>query len=266
MKVSHSCKPAPTVFTMMMTSKKTKLDSFKELIVQAVPEVVDFEFYSKKGDEFNKALKTFSAELGKIWNDSGFTDFSWYQHKDYLIECIWTYVVSSGAATGNMAKYFEESGINTSNLTCLDYYNGIGLTTIDLINMGFNKVTAYNDVQEQITAFSSLLKHQDEFASTITTTPKGWTFDVVVCLETIEHFKEPIGPTKTLMDLSEQYLVETTSFCSPQHYGHFDKYLIDGKEVSGMTASRRVHDLIRTEFEQVFSGFNGRPRIWKRKK
>ena len=90
-------------------------------------------------------------------------------------------------------------------------------------------------------------------------------FDVVVCLETIEHFKEPMHITEKLMALAKGYLVETTSFCSPQHYGHFDKYLIDGKEVSGMTASRRVHDLIRTEFEQVFSGFNGRPRIWKRK-
>lgn len=248
-----------------MTSKKTKLDSFKELIAAAVPGVEDFEFYSKKGDAFNKSLKTFSTDLGKIWNDSGFTDFGWYQHKDYLIECIWTYVVSSGAATGNMKKYFETAGIDTLNMTCLDYYNGIGLTTIDLIDMGFNVVAVYNDVQEQITAFSSLLKSQNKYASTLTNIPKGWTFDVVVCLETIEHFKEPMGPTKLLMDLSEQYLVETTSFCSPQHYGHFDKYLIDGKEVSGMTASRRVHDLIRTEFEQVFSGYNGRPRIWKRK-
>ena len=246
--------------------KKTKLDSFKELISAAVPGVEDFEFYSEKGSEFNRKLKQFSADLGKIWNDSGFTDFSWYQHKDYLIECIWTYVVSSGAATGNMAKYFKEAGINTSSMNCLDYYNGIGLTTIDLIRMGFNSVTTFNDVQEQIESCSRLLKHNGSYSHTLTNIPKHWTFDVVVCLETIEHFKEPMGPTRELMKMTEQYLVETTSFCSPQHYGHFDKYLIDGKEVSGMTASRRVHDLIRTEFEQVFSGFNGRPRIWKRKK
>ena len=246
--------------------KKTKLDSFKELISAAVPGVEDFEFYSEKGSEFNRKLKQFSADLGKIWNDSEFTDFSWYQHKDYLIECIWTYVVSSGAATGNMAKYFKEAGINVENLSCLDYYNGIGLTTIDLIRMGFNSVTAFNDVQEQIESCSRLLKHTESYSQTLTNIPKHWTFDVVVCLETIEHFKEPMGTTRELMKMTEQYLVETTSFCSPQHYGHFDKYLIDGKEVSGMTASRRVHDLIRTEFEQVFSGFNGRPRIWKRKK
>ena len=246
--------------------KETKLDKFKALIAAAVPRVEDFEFYSKKGDEFNKSLKAFSADLGKIWNDSGFTDFGWYQHKDYLIECIWTYVVSSGAATGNMAKYFKEAGIDTSCLSCLDYYNGIGLTTLDLIDMGFNKVTAFNDVAEQISAYARLLDGRDIYSPILTKMiPKGWTYDVVVCLETIEHFKEPLGPTRDLMEMTEQYLVETTSFCSPQHYGHFDKYLIDGKEVSGMTASRRVHDLIRTEFEQVFSGFNGRPRIWKRK-
>lgn len=251
--------------------KETKLDRFKRLIAHAVPGVEDFEFYSEKGSEFNRKLKQFSADLGKIWNDSGFTDFSWYQHKDYLIECIWTYVVSSSAATGNMAKYFKESGIDTSRMNCLDYYNGVGLTTIDLMNMGFSRVTAFNDVKEQTDAFALLLDHLDIYPFTerspaiANVIPKGWTFDVVVCLETIEHFKEPMGPTKDLMKMAEQYLVETTSFCSPQHYGHFDKYLIDGKEVSGMTASRRVHDLIRTEFEQVFSGFNGRPRIWKRK-
>lgn len=256
----------------MITAKKTKLDSFKELIAAAVPGVEDFEFYSKKGDEFNKSLKAFSADLGKIWNDSGFTDFGWYQHKDYLIECIWTYVVSSGAATGNMSKYFKEAGIDLCKMSCIDVYNGIGLTTLDLRNMGFDYVMYYNDVDYQVYATSNLLKSQDRHMRT------GWIrdqnilaaggmkFHVVVCLETIEHYKEPMPFTRMLMDLSREYLVETTSFCSPQHYGHFDKYLIDGKEVSGMTASRRVHDLIRTEFEQAFSGFNGRPRIWKRKK
>ena len=246
--------------------KETKLDKFKALISAAVPEVANFEFYSEKGSEFNRKLKQFSADLGKIWNDSGFTDFSWYQHKDYLIECIWTYVVSSGAATGNMAKYFKEAGINVPSMNCLDYYNGIGLTTLDLIDMGFNKVTAFNDMPEQIIAYAKLLDHKGIYAPILTKAfPKELTYDVVVCLETIEHFREPMGLTRELMRMAEQYLVETTSFCSPQHYGHFDKYLIDGKEVSGMTASRRVHDLIRTEFDQVFSGFNGRPRIWKRK-
>ena len=253
-----------------MTSKKiTKLDKFKQLIAQAVPEVTNFEFYSEKGSEFNRKLKQFSADLGKIWNDSGFTDFGVYSHKDYLIECIWTYVVSSGAATGNMAKYFNEAGIDVSKMSCADIYNGIGLTTLDLRNMGFDYVMHFNDVPYQVKATGDLLRSQEKHLRT------GWfqsldflkskKFNVVVCLETIEHFKEPMPFTRILMDATYDYLVETTSFCSPQHYGHFDKYLIDGKEVSGMTASRRVHDLIRTEFEQVFSGFNGRPRIWKRK-
>ena len=254
----------------MISKKKTKLDSFKELIAAAVPGVEDFEFYSKKGDEFNKSLKTFSADLGKIWNDSGFTDFGWYQHKDYLIECIWTYVVSSGAATGNMAKYFKEAGINLSRMSCIDVYNGIGLTTLDLQNMGFDYVMYFNDVDYQVLATNLLLRGKGKHLRTGWIKDKsilenGKKFHVVVCLETIEHFQEPIPFTRMLMDMSYDYLVETTSFCSPQHYGHFNKYLIDGKEVSGMTASRRVHDLIRTEFEQVFSGFNGRPRIWKRK-
>lgn len=252
-------------------AKETKLDRFKALIAAAVPGVEDFEFYSKKGDAFNKSLKTFSADLGKIWNDSGFTDFGWYQHKDYLIECIWTYVVSSGAATGNMAKYFKEAGINLSKMSCIDVYNGIGLTTLDLRNMGFDYVMYYNDVDYQVLATNLLLRNQEKYMRTGWIKDKsilesgGMKFHVAVCLETIEHFKEPVPFTRMIMDLSREYLVETTSFCSPQHYGHFDKYLIDGKEVSGMTASRRVHDLIRTEFEQVFSGYNGRPRIWKRK-
>lgn len=253
--------------------KITKLDKFKQLITQAVPEVVDFEFYSEKGSEFNRKLKQFSADLGKTWNYSGFTDFSVYNHKDYLIECIWTYVVSSGAATGNMAKYFKEAGIDVSDMECLDYYNGIGLTTLDLVNMGFKRVTYFNDCHWQMLASDNLLQNTNaryvrvinDNIESLKFFPMKSRYDCVVCLETIEHYKEPMHITEKLMALTQNYLVETTSFCSPQHYGHFDKYLIDGKEVSGMTASRRVHDLIRTEFEQVFSGFNGRPRIWKRK-
>jgi hypothetical protein len=90
-------------------------------------------------------------------------------------------------------------------------------------------------------------------------------YDVVICLETIEHFKEPKPFTKRLIDLTKTYFVETTSFCSPQHYGHFPKYLVDGKEVSGLAASVKTHAIIRNDFDLVYSGFNGKPRIWKRK-
>lgn len=240
--------------------KPTKLDAFKEVLKQALPEVEKYEFFHLKGDAFKKSLKAFSAELGKRWNDN--QDFCTYYSEDYLIECVWTYVVSSQDAIHNMLKYFFTMP-ETLEYSIFDVYNGIGLTTKDISANWLGPVSYFNDVPLQLAAVDRLYYGNYNISKNIVL-PTA-TFDIVACLETIEHFKSPMRFTRYLMNAANKYLVETTSFNSPQHYGHFEKYLIGNNKVSGMAASRRVHDLIRTEFTQVFSGFNGRPRIWKRK-
>lgn len=245
-------------------ARKTKLDAFKELIKIAIPDVEKYDFYHLKGDAFNKELKAFSARLGKKWNDSNFSDYSIYQSEEYLIECIWTHVVSSGAAIDNTIKYFKSITNPGQCMSIVDIYNGIGLTTRLLKENFSGTISYFNDIENQIAA-ANRLSPRGQYSS-FRELPVDYSFDIVVCLETIEHYHEPMGFTQQLMDMSREYLVETTSFCSPQHCGHFKEYLVKGQLVSGMTASRRVHDLIRSEFTQVFSGYNGRPRIWKRHK
>jgi hypothetical protein len=247
--------------------KPTKLDAFKEKLKAMIPDIEKYEFFHLKGNDFNLALKAFSAKLGDRWNENiEKPDYYIYQHEDYLIECIWTYVVSSGGAIENMFKYFRE--INNPTVmkeTIIDVHNGVGLTTLDLSKNWIGPVCYYNTCPLQVKAMENLhnlscINHPARIDHLETD-----KFGVVLCLETIEHIKSPMMFTRTLMNMSTQYLVETTSFCSPQHCGHFKEYEIDRITVSGRTASRKVHDLIRTEFTQVFSGFNGRPRIWKRK-
>lgn len=247
--------------------RKTKLDSFKELIKIAVPNIEDYDFYHLKGDSFNKKLKEFSAGLGEKWVKSNYTDMSWYRKEDYLIECIWTHVVSSGGAVNNMIKYFNSVLDTKEIVSIMDVYNGIGLSTVEIAQQMNCNISFFNDVSHQVYAVERLINGL-KLPKTIFgyyTLPDISKYYIVLCLETIEHYQSPIDITRALMNMSKTYLVETTSFCSPQHYGHFKEYHIEGNVVSGMTASRRVHDLIRTEFTQVFSGFNGRPRIWKRK-
>lgn len=244
--------------------KQTKLDTFKEKLKVLIPDVENYEFFHLKGDEFNKKLKAFSAELGSKWVDSNYTDFNWYRHKDYLIECAWTYVVSSGGAVDNMIKYFN-SIIPDQKVTVLDVYNGMGLSTLEIAQRMNASTFYFNDVLLQYEACGRLMREYNITSIAYKTIPDFGKYDIVLCLETLEHYFSPMEFTRLLMDMSKEYLVETTSFCSPQHYGHFKEYDINGRIVNGMTASRKVHDLIRTEFVQVFSGFNGRPRIWKRK-
>lgn len=237
--------------------RETNLDRFKKLIKQAYPRVDEHSFFNERSG-FNAALKQFSADLGERWVESDRSDFTLYSTEEYLVECIWTYVVSSGSAMTGVRKFFADHDV--SSMRVLDYYNGIGLTTVDLLKMGFDEVHYFNDVELQT-----------EATKRIAPSATSWefhpcrTYDVVMCLETIEHVKEPVPFTQKLIDSTEQYLIEVTSFCSPQHYGHFEKYLVDGELVSGRVASRRVHDLIRESFDLVHSGFNGRPRIWEKR-
>jgi len=244
--------------------KQTKLDVFKEILKIAIPDVEKYEFYSLKGDAFNKSLKAFSAELGAKWNENTEKpDYSIYHSEEYLIECVWTYVVSSQAAISNMLKYFFTMP-EVLESSIIDVHNGIGLTTRDISTNWLGPVSYYNDCDKQIESMKRLYEGYQKPLK-LDHLQRAGSYDIVVCLETIEHIKSPMMFTRRMMELANHYIVETTSFCSPQHCGHFKEYYIGSDLVTGMTASRRVHDLIRTEFEQVFSGFNGRPRIWKRK-
>lgn len=247
--------------------KKTKLDLLKEDFSIILGERIMKDLLPLKGYDFNLFFKSYSQKLGWKWNKSDFSDYSYYSLPHYLIECCWTYLVSSQAAIQNAINYFNSISFMTSN-NIIDVYSGVGLTTRLLLDEGFI-VENVNCEKRQVDATKRLLEHHgyDMVHNYFSHSDVKRTFDIVICLETIEHFKNPIHLTEKLIDMTRNYgyLVETTSFCSPQHYGHFKEYEINGKLVGGRVASRVVHDLIRQSFELEYSGWNGRPRIYRKK-
>lgn len=248
--------------------KKTKLDYIKEDFEIILGKKVMKELFHLKGKYFYEKFKELSAKLGKVWIDSDYSNFNLYSSNYYLLECCWTYLVSSQAAILNMIKYFEDEMTTIQGESVIDVYSGAGLTTRHLLDKGCI-VENVNCESPQVNATKRLLNYHNHkmVYNYFNHSDVKRKYDIVICLETIEHFKDPIPLTKKLIDIceSEGYLVETTSFCSPQHYGHFKEYEINNKIVSGRIASRKVHDLIREQFEQVYSGWNGRPRIWRKK-
>jgi hypothetical protein len=205
-----------------------------------------------------------SKALGQKWVDSGYTDFSVYDGDQYTLECLWTYLVTSKSAILKaidvVQKMYPAIAINA-----LDYYNGIGLTTIDMLHAGW-KVAAFNDVQHQVVKANQLYQHFDISCVTHTVLPTE-TFNTLVCLEVLEHLQDPVSEIERLIGLldDQALIIETTSFSSPWHAGHFPEYNINGVPVAGRIAARKTHDAMKRHgFTRVYAGFNGRPRIWAR--
>jgi 2-polyprenyl-3-methyl-5-hydroxy-6-metoxy-1,4-benzoquinol methylase len=222
-----------------------------------------------KPDELKTFLKATSQRIGSAWVASGFSDFSFYYDQDYLLECLWTHMVTSGGAIKGGIKETSKL-IYVNPVKVLDHYCGVGLTSLEMSQAGW-QVDGYNDVPAQNEAnnrLHALYEVSPNIIEDETQIPVG-AYDIVVCLEVLEHFKEPLSLAQSLTDYvkPEGFIIETTSFSSPQHPGHFPAYIIDGKEVAGRVAAREVHSVMKNAgFVQVFSGYNGRPRIWQRKK
>ena len=205
-----------------------------------------------------------SKQLGAKWVASSYTDFSIYDGDQYTLECLWTYLVTSKGAILKAIDIVNKLYPNFAP-KALDYYNGIGLTTIDAIRAGWT-VDGFNDVGWQVTNANKLYQHFNVACNTHDELPQD-KYNVLICLEVLEHLQDPVKATEQLISvLDEQALIiETTSFSSPWHAGHFPAYTIDGNTVAGRIASRKTHDVMKQHgFTRVFAGFNGRPRIWAR--
>ena len=246
--------------------------------------------------ELEVKMKAVRARLHKQWVDSlddaggpaSNPDYSVYHDPEYNFEGIHCFEKSK-MCTGNAIKYFHRlkagnvfqgwhigladprgvmyTGRSPAEMTALDVYNGNGLTTAHLVANGFN-VESFNDCVPQVDYMQAAC--QDLAGATVknhTTFPTG-QYDIVVSLEVLEHYSDPLIHVHDLVKLTAPggYLVESSGFNgSSENIGHFDTYIVNGTRMNYREARRKTSDLLSFYYEKVFIGFSKMPRIWKLK-
>jgi hypothetical protein len=227
------------------------------------------ETYLKPKDALEKYDK-WDRELGDRWINSGFTDFSMYQDPKYFtnLYLCWHYV-SKGSLAG-LKKFMEQNEPSWKNsLTFFDDYNGLGITTLSLLEAGVNpnNVFYFNDNPDQVNLFKSFCAKAGVQPPQLGARDKH--YDVYMSLEIIEHYEKPLDYLAGVLATQPKYFVLTSNF-SPKgnriYPGHFAQYTNSkGEKVAPRKISREKTAMLKQDYEMVFHGYNGKPVIWKRK-
>lgn len=224
-----------------------------------------------------------AAKLIREWNESGQEDYSFYASDEYVRDLIICYDVVTKRSIHGFMQYAATQFEDPTQLRIFEDYNGCGFATADLLLNDYKNVYYYNDDEKQLGYLKTTLE-----TCKIRRRPKRWrrrtgSFDVVISLETAEHFKEPFPYVKGLVDMLRPGGLFVYSHCfvarpvSPRSLskkdemtedycfaGHFTNYLLDGEVVSGQKMARKIAGFVRENFTQVFKGFNGKPTIFRK--
>ena len=225
------------------------------------PKYLRYYFYELLGvptAEYEEMVQTKSNMLKKIWLDSGCKDFSVYQHKDYIWDMAKCYKTRSRPTIQSMIRLIDMERVDS----VLDYYNGIGLSTIYLKTLFPNKEIAYfNDVKAQVKFMEDYNKRYRIGAQVESMEKKK--YDVVLLSEVFEHYE---NPEAFFIEKIEQrvgkYLVHSSPF-TDVNIGHFSVY----NGVASKAYTRKFHHFLESRgFEFVADGFNAIPKIYKNTK
>ena len=206
--------------------------------------------------------------LEERWYASGETDFGIYDSVDFLLHILrWQHTAQDSVA--HAIDWLRRNRIRVERV--LDHGAGLGFTTVALAQ-------AFPDARVVGTNLPGLQRSFNDFllaragVQNLEFIPPDEAlarrFDVVLCFEVFEHFKEPAVELDRVLSSKPAVLIDRSSF-SLRCPGHFDIYTIDGKPSRGRGFQEATFAFSRcirragyryhwTEF------YNGRPRIWLR--
>lgn len=218
------------------------------------------------------SIKKILLDLETRWYNSlknGNPDYSIYDSQDYVYEVIncWE----------NYSKSYllklEEKGIikninkNGNINTVVDLGCGVGYTT-GYIALYFPTAKIYGTNIASSAQFKAAVRlgQDDIFKMVETPAEVGTTADVVFAFEYFEHFSRPIEHLEYVLDiLSPKHFIIANSFNSIST-GHFPNYLVDDKEITPISTSRKFNNKMREKgYKKIETDlWNDRPTYWRK--
>lgn len=205
--------------------------------------------------EVKAILKNIGTEFRDRWVESDYQDYSIYQDEKYPFDMVDCYLKFTRASIRKAAQVLPmEVG------SVLDYYNGIGLSTIQaMMEWPEAKIYFFNDVKTQEQWMHDYCKRFRIDCSRIKK-DNGGVYDAILLFEVLEHYPDPeIFFLDKIHGRINKYLIWSSLF-SEIWGGHFPKYNnVDSKRYK----SRFKKFLNRLGYIEIFNGFNGRPLIYE---
>lgn len=209
--------------------------------------------------------RPFDKVIELIWNET--KSFSVYQSKEYFYNLIFSYMYISKNHIESALKWFDENNINTSEKIAYDYYNGIGLTTIDLAK-SFKKVIVFNDCKNQIDLCDKLFKEYNlSYEEDIKKINKA--YDVFFSLQEIEHYFNPIDRIKEILEEanSTEFLVLSHGFTNDRYCGHYTYYNVNNNLVHYTQVFGYIeYEILKRDYRLEFCNDRGKLRIYRKDK
>jgi hypothetical protein len=207
-------------------------------------------------------------EFQKVWDGSGQTDFSFYDHPDYMYLALNSWTVRSWSDV----EYCVKHDLLLKPKRVFDYCGGIGMSACLLATVFPDaECVTHNIAPKQRDAASELARRLN--LSNVKVVDKiERDCDLLLAQETFEHIKDPFKGIQELLDVvkPKQYLdASTFGIVSP---GHFDVYTLEGRDVPRDNAKRPFNAILRANgFERYWklrglkSPYNGHPALWEKK-
>ena len=107
---------------------------------------MDYTRYSYK--DILRQMKQKDDVLIKRWVESGQTDFTIYQDRDYIADVYICWDMISKTSIKEVVKWMLKGFADPCKLSIFDDYNGLGLTTMYLLQRGFSPAF-FNDCESQ---------------------------------------------------------------------------------------------------------------------